>query len=357
MVEGYKFLWLSFYESGVKVVEEKAMTPINESPKPTLPVLVVEIKFYLQRTAENIVEIGKRLIQAKELVPHGEWQNWLENNFNFSQSTAQRFIKCAERFGKSAAPRDLNPSQMFELLSLPVGDEEKFIAEKSAEGTPVEDMTVKKLREEIKEWKSRAEKAESDFKASEIASDIKDGQLENLSEEYEKLKNTYKAECERMGGFMTEHADLLEEREKLSDEVAELQNKLANRATVEVPPADYAQLKTENAELKSETENLQKEIKTLQERPIEVTTEYPSDYEPMKKQLAELKAKEVKLQNTLENVSKLETLFSLADTLLNTTELVDAVHFICGKDFKAFNTKLTQLENLFTELKNCTPSN
>ena len=42
------------------------------------------------------------------------------------------------------------PTQLIAMLALPAGDEEKFIAEKSAEGTPVEDMTVKKLREEIK---------------------------------------------------------------------------------------------------------------------------------------------------------------------------------------------------------------
>lgn len=31
----------------------------------------------------------------------------------------------AERFGKSATLRDLNPSQMVEMLSLPAGEEEK----------------------------------------------------------------------------------------------------------------------------------------------------------------------------------------------------------------------------------------
>ena len=43
---------------------------------------------------------------------------------------------------------------MLELLALPDGETEKFIAEKAAEGTPVEDMTVKKLRKkgEKKEW-------------------------------------------------------------------------------------------------------------------------------------------------------------------------------------------------------------
>ena len=36
-----------------------------------------------------------------------------------------------------------------ELLALPEGDEEKFIAEKAAEGNPADQMTIKQLRAEI----------------------------------------------------------------------------------------------------------------------------------------------------------------------------------------------------------------
>lgn len=42
-------------------------------------------------------------------------------------------MKCAERFGKAATSRDLNQSQMIELLALPAGEEEKFIEQKAAE--------------------------------------------------------------------------------------------------------------------------------------------------------------------------------------------------------------------------------
>lgn len=85
---------------------------------------------------------GKRLIQAKELIPHGEWANWLQNNFNLSQESARKFMRCSEKFGKSTTSWILKPSQMFELLALPEGDEEKFIAEKATEGTPVQDITT-----------------------------------------------------------------------------------------------------------------------------------------------------------------------------------------------------------------------
>lgn len=95
-----------------------------------LPQLELEIKFYFGQTAQNIIEVGKRLIQAKQLVNHGHWLDWLQNNFQLSQNTAGRFMQVAERFSNSATSQTLNQSQMIALLSLPDAEEtEKFIAE------------------------------------------------------------------------------------------------------------------------------------------------------------------------------------------------------------------------------------
>ena len=121
--------------------------------KPTdLISLTAEIKFYVKAWGQNIIEIGKRLIAAKELVAQGEWLNWLEKNFNLSHDTARNFMRVAQRFGNYESIRNLNYTQMVQLLSLPAEETEKFIAEKAAEGKPVEEMTVKNLREEIAEW-------------------------------------------------------------------------------------------------------------------------------------------------------------------------------------------------------------
>lgn len=123
----------------------------------TLPKLEEEIKYHLNQISQNIIEIGKRLIQAKSLVQHGQWTHWLQDNFKLSQNTAGRFMQCAERFGNSATSQNLNQSQMIALLSLPESDVENFIEQKSAAGTPVSDMSVKTLRKEIKQWKAENE--------------------------------------------------------------------------------------------------------------------------------------------------------------------------------------------------------
>ena len=122
--------------------------------------LAVEIRYYSQQTAQNIIEVGRRLIEAKKQVPHGEWAEWLKEKVNFTQETASRFMRCAERFPNLISISNLNPTQMITLLSLPESETESFIEQKKAEGTPVEDMTVKILRKEIKDWKSKAEQIE-----------------------------------------------------------------------------------------------------------------------------------------------------------------------------------------------------
>ncbi|MBR0062394.1 MAG: DUF3102 domain-containing protein [Selenomonadaceae bacterium] len=75
-----------------------------------------------------MVEVGKRLIQAKSLVNHGQWQDWLQNNFQLSYQTAARFMECSTKFANLSTLRDLKPSQMFQMLSLPdAAETEKFL--------------------------------------------------------------------------------------------------------------------------------------------------------------------------------------------------------------------------------------
>ena len=106
--------------------------PIAEKPALTIEVITVEIKFYLGQMTQNIIEVGKRLIMAKELVPSGEWINWLKDNFNLTRRSAQNFMNVADRFGnmsnsqngKSISQIDIlsfNSTQLISMLALPEG--------------------------------------------------------------------------------------------------------------------------------------------------------------------------------------------------------------------------------------------
>ena len=120
-----------------------------------LDTLTLEINQYLNVARYSVIEVGKRLILAKKLVPHGEWADWLKHNFNLTIRSAQRFIAVADRFSNTTSMSHFDistfkPTQLIALLALPKGQEKTFIETKAAEGTPIADMPVKKLRAEIK---------------------------------------------------------------------------------------------------------------------------------------------------------------------------------------------------------------
>jgi protein gp37 len=65
-----------------------------------------DIRALLTRTAENIVLIGQKLQAVKAALGHGQWEAWLRQEFDMSQSSALKMIQVAERF-KSVKITDL----------------------------------------------------------------------------------------------------------------------------------------------------------------------------------------------------------------------------------------------------------
>lgn len=105
----------------------------------------------------NSIEIGRRLVEAKGLVPHGEWGSWLETSVDYSQRTAQNLMKVFEEYGsaqigmfgdnvKTQAFADLTYSQAVALLGVPEEDREGFI-----EANDVPNMSTRELQQAIKE--------------------------------------------------------------------------------------------------------------------------------------------------------------------------------------------------------------
>lgn len=324
----------------------------QEVQKKSLSELKVEIKFHLGQMAGHAIEIGKLLIEAKEQVGHGEWQNWLDENFNLTVKMANNFMRIAERFGGNRnLSSDLNQSQMIAMLALPEGEEEKFIEEKAAEGTPVEDMTVKNLKAEIADYKKRLAQAEEDAEGYKIANDQLDAQLENLGEENQRLREGREEDGKRIGAFIEENLDLKEDKKELQDKIDDLENKLlqAEPETVEVAPADYEPTKKKLAEIEAENEKLQTELKNLQDRPIEVATEYPADYESVKVELAELKEKQKNFQADYSVAKKISEIFSIAPVLLNAVELSRIVADMADNDIN-FGAKLFKAVHAIGEL-------
>lgn len=164
---------------------------MNEIQQSNLNQLEAEITVLKHQTAQNIIEIGKRLIQAKELVVHGEWESWLDNKVKFSRTRARQFMQVAREFGNQQMSVDLTLDKMLELTSLDPKERETFIEE-----NPVEDMTTRELRQAVKE--NNQLKEEKDRLARENK-ELKSRQPEVIEKpipvtpaDYEELKNRAK---------------------------------------------------------------------------------------------------------------------------------------------------------------------
>lgn len=71
---------------------------MSEVTRP-LGVIETEINFYKQQTATGMIEIGKRLIEAKSQLEHGQWGKWLEERVDFTRQTAHKFMTIANKYG------------------------------------------------------------------------------------------------------------------------------------------------------------------------------------------------------------------------------------------------------------------
>ena len=66
-----------------------------------------EIKTLMRRSSQDIIDIGKKLIEVKQHLGHGSFRKWLKFEFNWSISAATKFMQVAEQF-KSVSFTHLN---------------------------------------------------------------------------------------------------------------------------------------------------------------------------------------------------------------------------------------------------------
>lgn len=102
----------------------------KEAATRSIEVITAEIWLYKQQAGAAILEIGRRLNEAKAQLSHGEWLPWLEEKVEFSEVTAQRFMRLAREYENPSLVTDLGASKALQLLALPASERDDFIAEK-----------------------------------------------------------------------------------------------------------------------------------------------------------------------------------------------------------------------------------
>ena len=242
----------------------------------TLPVIISEIKIieqHVTKTAiEGAIQIGERLQEAKQLAGHGNFGQWCQENLNYSQDTAQKFMKLAREYGgqnnvlaNTAMSRNFSISNALSLLKVPEEDREKF-----AEEHPVEDMTNKELEEEIRQLKEEKTTLEEEvWNVSKDRSEI-DGKLMKAEEEVQKLQGQLASATAESEKIEMLNEKLKKAKEKLKREKAsrqeeidkvhiELKDELRKQAMEEAGAA-LTEARTERDSLQEENAALKRKL-------------------------------------------------------------------------------------------------
>jgi len=234
----------------------------NEIQISNIQQIEIEIILLKNQTAQNIIEIGKRLNEAKELLPHGEWGKWLEEKVEFSQRNANNFMRVAKEFSNSQTYSNLTQSKIFALLDVPQEEREEFI-----ETNSVEDMTTRELRQAIKEKRELEKQVEklTNQKTKVIEKII---EKEIIPDDYERLKRE---------AINKQYAiEKLEMEKGLLEKKVDLNQREAN---------EYNQLKNQIKTLSQEKSNLSRQINAATELSglvVEVRHYFNKNFAPVK---------------------------------------------------------------------------
>ncbi len=187
---------------------KSVMEATGDGPK-DIETITGEILGLKEKAGTAILDIGRRLIDAKALLPHGEWLPWLTERVEFSERSAQNLMRLAREWSNPQALADLGATKALTLLALPREEREQFLAEHN-----VIDMSARQLEAAIRE-RDEALKAAQAAKADAATAEEARAKME---EDMRLLKI-------RMSGANEDREQAMEAVARLEKELAELKEK------------------------------------------------------------------------------------------------------------------------------------
>lgn len=180
----------------------------------TLDMIEMEIRVLQDQTQRVVlgyaIETGRRLEEAKAMLEHGQWGDWLKK-MGYSQSTANNLMRVFREYGasqqslfggeaNSQALGNLSLTKAIRLLALPDQEErEKFVAEHDVENMSTRELE-KALRERDEALK-RAETAGAEARAAEEAREKMEADMKianALAESQKENAKKFKNEADRL---------------------------------------------------------------------------------------------------------------------------------------------------------------
>lgn len=157
----------------------------------TPEIIAQEIRGYTAMMLNSVIEIGRRMCEVKEMLPHGSFGNWIKENTEYSTSTANNFMRLFTEYAdeqitlfgavsNSQTLGKLSYTKALELLALPSAERETFM-----DNNNVEDMSTRELKAAIAKIKALEDDNQN------LKDNLKEAEkdLTEAEEELEKLRD------------------------------------------------------------------------------------------------------------------------------------------------------------------------
>jgi len=214
-----------------------------------LEVIEGEILIFKAQASASMLEIGRRLIEAKAQLNHGEFLSWLEEKVEFSVRTAQRFMRIAEGYKDSDTVTLLGTRKALALLAFEEVEREEFLTEKhevNGEEKTVQEMTSAELDEAIRARK-QAEEELAIAKQEKLDAEVR---AENFAKEAEKARAD--ADIAQASG------------KKLAEDMR-------------IIKAELNKQKNLAATASADAEEARKELEEIRSKPVDVAVQVPTE--------------------------------------------------------------------------------
>lgn len=286
------------------------------------------------------IEIGERLLEAKDLVPHGEWGKWLKENVNYSQSTANNFMRLYREYGSdqgslfttvanSQAIMNLDVSKALALTVLPAEEREEFVAEHD-----VENMSTRELKDalqENKELKRQLEEKEKQISQASV-------QLDTAISERQKMETRLQEAVNQNAGYekslqvKIDAAKKLEQEKKAAEEKRRESEQKVQQLQRQIDALKEQKLQPDQQMIGQLRAEAEKQAQQQFQEQIEKLTQ--------EKERAEQKAQQAEERN--------RQLESKASSI-QSKELI-----VFDEKFKAFQDNYNQLNSLIAKMEDAT---
>lgn len=222
-----------------------------------IDIITAEINSYKRTIVYSVIEIGRLLVEAKEITGHGGWGKYLEDNHpEISQQTATNWMNLYREYGTGQQSMfdSFSNSKLFgkisvtnhvELLKLPASERQAFAEEHGAEN-----MTVKELQAAIRD---------------------RDANLQAANEQAARAEKA-EAEVEKLNAAVLDQADMLEAKDvelsQLEDQIVELRKKADDAAGKQADTAQKVdKLKAQLAKAKDAEKAVKAELEKAKTNP------------------------------------------------------------------------------------------